>query len=276
MNRHILRADGLAEAEFCGAQGVTRLRHLRQDWPCRVLFPAKALMNSPVEAVIANTAGGIVGGDRIEQRFVAQHGARVIITSQAAEKVYRSVQEISHLVTSVAVGANCHVEWMPQETILFEGAKLRRHNRISVAADSILLAGEITIFGRRARDETFAHGYFHDSWEVRVDQKLVWSDRLHIESGINGALQRPWSFGKTAATALMVCKTSDPQEMREFARDLLGDFPGGGFTMVAGLTIGRFVSDDAAELRDLIARLWLGLRPQAGLSGADLPRVWNL
>ncbi len=269
------RAQGAAEVAFCGGSGITRLRHLRQTWPCRVLFPS-APRDSRPEAVVVNTAGGMVAGDRLTQIFETRRNAGVTFTTQAAEKIYRSDGAACEVSTQVKTGRGCRVEWMPQETILFEGSRLCRRTRLCLDPDSVLLAAEITVFGRRARGETFESGCLRDDWEVRIGRKLTWSDRLRIGSGLNGELRRPFAFGSAAAVALMVCHAPDPAGIRDRARQLTDGDPQGGFTIVNGLLIGRFVSSDAARLRELIPELWIGLRQPSGLSGGDLPRVWHL
>lgn len=269
-------AQGIVEATFYERGGLTRIQNLYQRWPGRVLFPTVA-PHSHSEAVIANTAGGMVGGDRFEQKFAIHSGADVTLTSQAAEKIYRSEQKSCRMMTDIKVGKGACLEWIPQETILFEGARLRRQTRFDLHPDAFLLAGEMTIFGRRARGERFKRGYLYDNWEVQTDDRLIWSDRMVIgatDSTTN--LHEPFAFNAAAATALMVCQVPDLIALRDRARELMDENPIGAFTMVNGLVIGRFVSEDAAKLRILLSEIWVKLRVEIGLERAGLPRVWNL
>ena len=268
--------QGMVEATFCERVGLTRIQYLHQRWPGRVLLPTVAPY-SHAEAVIANTAGGMVGGDRFEQKFVIHSGADVTLTSQAAEKIYRSENKVCRMMTNIKVGEGAWLEWIPQETILFEGAQLRRQTRFDLHPDAFLLAGEMTIFGRRARGEKFKRGYLYDNWEVQINNRLIWSDRMIIGAIDNATnLHEPFAFNAAAATALMVCQVPDLIAFRDRARELMGENPIGAFTMVNGLVIGRFVSKDAAKLRILLAEIWGKLRGEIGLKRAGLPRVWNL
>lgn len=269
------RADGIAEIIFCGNSGVSRLRHLQQTWPCRVLFPS-VLHGQRPEVVIANTSGGMVAGDYIGQSFAVQGGAGATITTQAAEKIYRSDGAICKLSTTITAEHGCELEWMPQETILFEGARLRRYNKIFLHSKSVFIAGEITIFGRGARGETFEKGQLYDNWEVHIDDNIVWADKVGIDAGLNAALRHPCAYGDSTAVALIVAWAADPVEVREQGRVLMQGNFNGGFTIVNGLVIGRFVSSNAGKLRKFYSKLWIGLRQSAGLTGSQIPRVWNL
>lgn len=269
------RATGSAEVVFSGESGVSRLRHLRQNWPCRVLFPASKSSERP-EIVLANTSGGMVAGDTIKQTLEAKCKSKVTFTSQAAEKIYRSDGDDCNILTDIKVGNRCQFEWIPQETILFESSRLRRTTRIHLDKNSILMASEMIVFGRRTRGEKFHYGSLHDIWEIYVEDNLLWTDRLCLDSGVNSKLRGPFAFGNTSSLAMMIFWVPDPVPIRNLGRILLKDNQIGGFTIVNGLVIGRFASNDAAELRELIPQIWIALRKPIGLSGHQMPRVWNL
>ncbi len=266
---------GLAEVAFCARSGITRLHHLRQDWPCRVLFPVLQ-PDSPPEAVLVNTAGGIVGGDRVKQKLMVRNEAAVSFTTQAAEKVYRSDHAISQVDTEIITGEACQAQWLPQETILFENARLRRATHIHLRQSSTLLAAEITVFGRRTRGERFSSGYLHDQWNVYLERKLIWAARLNLSEGLTAALRSRYAFGNAAAMVLIVCRAPDMRMVRNTARLASSNSIPGGFTHVNGLVIGRFISDNAMHLRTFVAELWVGLRNSAGLTGRFIPRIWEI
>ncbi len=267
--------QGAAEVTFCGSSGSTRLHHLRQDWPCRVLFPVLQ-PHSPPEAVLVNTAGGMVGGDCVRQKLRARNDAAVVFTTQAAEKIYRSDHAISQIDTEIIAEKECQVEWMPQEMILFENARLRRATHIHLCQSSTLLAAEITVFGRLARGERFSSGYLYDQWNVYLDRKLIWADRLNLSEGLTATLRSRYAFGNAAAMALIVCRSPDMRAARDAARDACNDSIPGSFTQVNGLVIGRFVSDNAMHLRKLVTDVWMCLRNSAGLAGRFIPRIWEI
>ena len=275
-SQKIQRAHGRISATFRDYGGLTRLQRLDQNWPGRVLFPSVP-GHSYAEAVITNIAGGMVSGDQFDQNFELDSGADVTLTSQSAEKIYRSHGAPCRMTSELTVGPMGCLEWMPQETILFEGAQLHRSTRFNLHENASLLAGEMTVFGRRARGETFHQGKLNDHWEILRNGKLVFSDRTVVGTGYQTSiLTQPFAFNEAAAMALMVCQAPDLVIVRDCGRQSMGPNALGGFTIVNGLVIGRFVSDDAARLRDLISKLWTDLRQAMGFSRLDLPRVWKL
>jgi urease accessory protein len=116
--------------------------------------------------VIPNTGGGLVGGDRLEIAVRAGEAARAQITTQATEKAYRSAGPEVSLTTLLTVGRDAWLEWLPHETILFDGVRLRRQTGIEVAPGGRALAGEIVVFGRQAHGEDLRTGLFRDDWSV--------------------------------------------------------------------------------------------------------------
>jgi len=272
-------ADGAAEIGFAAdAGGETRLRHLYQSDPCRVLFPRPA-PGGACEAAIVTTSGGIVGGDRLRFAVAAGAGARATVTTQAAEKIYRSAGPDAGITVAVAAGADAALEWMPQETILFDGARLRRDTTIDAAPGARLLCGEIVVFGRIARGERLTRGLLHDGWRVRLDGRLVWADALHLDGDIAAALDRPFAFDGAVAAATLFYLGPGAGELLAAARAGLG---GGGEACAAAasrlgpLLLARFLGRDAAALRREYARLWSVLRVAALGFPASLPRVWQI
>ena len=134
----------------------------------------------PPCAVLLNTSGGIVGGDALQVEVRLEAGAAAVITSQAAEKAYRSAGADATLDVALDLADGAWLEWLPQETILFDGARLRRRLRVDAAAQARLVAADMLVFGRRARGERFQRGFLYDSWEVRIGRRLAWVDALRL------------------------------------------------------------------------------------------------
>jgi urease accessory protein len=166
--------EGAARLVFAH-QGRTRLARLFQKAPLRVLMPRPELGDLPC-AVLLNTSGGIVGGDALQVAVRMEAGAAAVVTSQAAEKAYRSAGADATLDVDLELGDGTWLEWLPQETILFNGARLRRRLRVAAAAPARLVATDMLVFGRRARGERFQRGFFYDRREVRVGHHLAWAD----------------------------------------------------------------------------------------------------
>ncbi|NJO23617.1 MAG: urease accessory protein UreD, partial [Sphingomonadales bacterium] len=149
----------------------TGIATLAEKGGYRLKFPRTH--GSHAEAVIINTGGGVVGGDRIKLDFSIEEGADATVTTQAAERIYRSTGLDSEIDARLRVSNRARLIWAPQETILFSGAKLRRRYEVDVASSARLLFVESMIFGRVASGEEMDRGALHDSWRVRRDGRLV-------------------------------------------------------------------------------------------------------
>jgi urease accessory protein len=272
---------GVAEIGFGQQDGLTRLTHLYQRDPLRVLFPAAAAGDS-VLAVLVTTSGGLVAGDNLDVSVSLAPGAVAHVTSSAAEKIYRSTGRTTAIGQALSIGAGAALEFLPPETILFDGARLRRETSIELATGSAFLGGGIVIFGRRARGERFTHGFLHELWEVRRDKQLVWGDALHIEDDVARIIDDPACFNGAAAFGTLIFSPPGGDASSVLDRVRAAQSAGAatgvraGVTAIAGLVIARWLAADAMPLRraygELVSHIRsavLGLPPQ-------LPRNWHL
>lgn len=272
------RADGALTLRFAAAEadGATRLADLYQSDPCRALLPSPD-PGEPLTAVLITTAGGLTGGDRLKLAVTVEAGAAALCTPQAAEKIYRSPDDSAAAIDlSLELAAGAALEWLPQEMILFDGARLQRRISVSLQADSRLLAGDITVFGRTARGERFSHGSLFDRWQVRRDGRLVWTDATRLDGDTLATLDHPAGFAGAVAQAVMLYQGPDAAGARDRLR-ALEDHDAGcewGATVIDGLLLVRLLDSDAARLRRQFARLWSALRPGLGLRPA-MPRLWK-
>ena len=270
-------ADGAAEIGFAARDGHTALRHLYQSDPCRVLFPCPP-PGAPPEAVIVTTSGGLVGGDRLRIHLSAGDGAMATVTSQAAEKVYRSAGADCEIDIDIEVAAGGLLEWMPQETILFEGARLMRRARISLAPNARTLAGEIVIFGRLARGERFSRGFLHDCWRLRIDGRLAWADALHLDGDIGARLAGRYAFDGAVAAGMLIYAGPDAGDRLGAVRDLLDEHVRGctaGATCLDRVLLVRFLGPDATALRRSYVEFWAAFRSGMARLPHRVPRVWE-
>jgi urease accessory protein len=272
---------GIAEIGFGHHDGVTRLVHLYQRDPLRVLFPTPAA-GDPLLAVIVTTSGGLVGGDRLDIAIRAAPAATAHVTAAAAEKIYRSMGPTTAIRQSLSVAAAGMLEFLPLETILFDGARLRRETTIDLGPGAGFLGGDIVVFGRRARGERFTKGFLREVWEVRREGRLVWGDALHLEDDIAAIVDDPACFDGAAAFAPMILAPSerDPRSFLDRAREIQSVAAAGGLragvTTVAGLVIARWLAADAAALRRAYADLACHLRQAAMGLPPLLPRLWHV
>lgn len=253
--------------------GVSRLADLYQGAPLRVLFPREPA-DEPFTAAIVNTAGGLVGGDRLEVSAEAGEGASLRCIAQAAEKVYRSLGPEVRVETRLTAATGAWLEWLPQETIVFDRARLRRRTTVDAAEGAQVLAGEMLVFGREAHGESVSRGLVRDAWEVRIGGRLVWADALHMDGDLADVLAAPAGFAGARATATLVHLCEQPEALRDTLRDLPAEVPCG-FTVVGGLLIGRWLSPDPLALRRSYAAAWTTVRAAQGFP-ARMPRLWDI
>jgi urease accessory protein len=174
------RAVGTAEIGFVHRHGVTRIARLHQSGSIAVRLPHVEPDDVP-QAIAVTTCGGLTGGDRIELQLVCEANAGALVTTQAAEKIYRSAGGEAVIEVGIEVGAGGALEWLPQETILFDGSRMRRTTEAALADDGRLLGIELVVFGRIARGERLRTGFVSDAWRVRRGGRLVWADVLRID-----------------------------------------------------------------------------------------------
>jgi urease accessory protein len=259
------RAQGSVTFDVHQAEGVTRRRHLHESGSLRVRFPSPEA--DGLSAVFVNTAGGVAGGDRFEIDITAGAGARLAVTTAAAEKVYRAQGPAAQFNIALKAEAGSHLGWLPQETILFDRARMWRRIEIDLADSASLLLCEIVVFGRAAMGERMQHGEFVDRWRIRRGGRLVFAETVRLDGDIGAKLARPAiaKAGVAVGTALIV---PGDQALVERIREASQAFGGEvGISAWNGFAMARFCAQDAARLRsDMMAVL--------GPSGAALPRLW--
>ena len=213
-------------------------------------------------------------------RVSAEAGARVLVTAQAAEKIYRSAGADCRVDMDLAAGAGTWLEWLPQETIVFEGARFRRRTRVVAAADARVLAGELLVFGRSAMGEEVTRGLVRDAWEVRIGGRLVWADALHMERDLRSILAHPAAMNGIKACATAVHVAPDAGDHLETARALLAETATGDVraaaTLVNGVLVIRWMGPDAASLRAAFGGFWAQFRHRAAGLPEALPRLWHI
>jgi urease accessory protein len=260
------RAVGSVRFDVHLVDGVTRRRHLHESGSLRVRFPSPEAQG--LSAVFVNTAGGTAGGDRFDIDIVAGEGSRLTVTTAAAEKVYRSHGPAAQLNIALRAAANSHLAWLPQETILFDQARVERRIDIDLADSASLLLCEIVVLGRAAMGERMRHGHFVDRWRVRRGGRLVFAETVRLGGEIGEKLGRRAvaNGGVAVGTALVVPGDEITEQRLREASDTFGGEVG--ISAWNGFAMARFCAQDAARLRaDMMTVLG-----RAG--GWALPRLW--
>jgi urease accessory protein len=271
-------AAGAAEIRFACRAGRTRLVHLHEQDPLRVLFPVPEPGDSPLAALVT-TSGGLVGGDRLDIAVRLGPRAAAHVTASAAEKVYRSLGPTTLVRQSLDVGADGALEFLQPETILFDGARFSRETIVDLEPGAAFLGGDIVVFGRRARGEGFTRGFLREVWEVRRNGALLWGDALHLGDDVAAAIADPACFDGAAgfATLILAANESRADEFVAAARALRSAATvRAGATAVAGLAVARWRAADTLSLRRAYADLACCWRAAALGKPPRLPRLWHV
>jgi urease accessory protein len=266
-----VRAAGGVRLRFGRVGSQTHRLDVAESGGYRARFPTT--FDATSEAVLINTGGGMAGGDAMAVEIELGPGSDAIVTTQAAEKIYRSQGADTRIDTRLSVASGASLAWLPQETILFSGARLARHLALDLAPDARLVACESVFFGRSAMGETMQRGALRDRWRIRRDGKLVFAEDVRLEGAIAERLARPAIGAGARAAATIVAAGPDLAERLEQIRALAaGELQGAveiGAGIVSDLLLIRLLSPDAQALRRVLVTL---LRH---LTGRALPRTWS-
>ena len=223
--------------------------------------------------MLLNTSGGIVGGDALRVAVHLERGAAAVVTTQAAEKAYRSAGAEASVEVDLDLADETWLEWLPQETILFDGARLRRTLRMDLGLRARLVAADMLVFGRRARGEQFQTGLLSDHWEVRVGRRLVWADALRLAPEPGTLLEAPFGFAGAGAFATCIYVAADAGDRIGLARALArGKGVRGGVTCIGPVLVVRWLAADPAALRPAVAALLCAVSACGWRSARARPR----
>ncbi|HMK81608.1 MAG TPA: urease accessory protein UreD [Xanthobacteraceae bacterium] len=244
--------------------GKTRRARVHEAGSLRVRCPGAPA--DELEAVLINTAGGVAGGDRFALDVVAGEGTRLVVTTAAAEKVYRALAEAATIDVTLDVGAGATLAWLPQETILFDRARLCRSIEVTLAPDARLVLVEAVVFGRSGMRETVEEGALFDRWRVRRGGRLVHAETVRLEGAIAARLAEPAvAKGGVATATVLVVPGDDAAVAAVRALALEGE---AGASSWNGLAAVRLCATDGATLRRDLVRVMTALR-------GGLPRLWT-
>lgn len=267
------RARGVIEARFVRVGTRTEVVGPYETGGYRLRLPRSR--GRFCEAVMVNTGGGMAGGDHAGFVFSAADGAAVALTTTAAEKIYRGRQAdgadgVTCVDVGLDLGSGATLDWVPQETILFDGARLDRRLSVEMAPDADLLVIEMLVFGRLAMGEHMVSGSLRDRWRVRRGGRLVLAEDLAFGGDVAGLLDRPalGDGARAAATVVLVSPRAealiDPARAALAAHDVVG-----GVSAWNGMLVARSISLSPERLRAANVALLSGLR------GRALPRLWT-
>ena len=253
----------LLAAKRRGAETV--IADLRQQGSLKALFPR--VRGDALQAVFLNTAGGLTGGDAMRIDVTAGQGAHVVLSSQAAERAYRAQPgQTARMEVTLDVGPGGRIDWLPQETILFDAAALNRKLTVHLAADATALLVEPVIFGRTAMGEVVHDLHFTDQWRVSRDGALVFADAVRMTGDADALLARKAIADGAGAMATLLLASPKAAAFADL------DLPENcGASLIADdLLLVRLLAADGFALRRALVPL------VEVLSAAPIPRVWRL
>ncbi|MFF0922018.1 urease accessory protein UreD [Rhizobium leguminosarum] len=259
------RAEGRGHLAAKLFAGRTRIRELYQEGAAKIRLPDT--FDASMEAVIINTAGGLTGGDRMDWSVDAGAGTRIDVTTQACEKIYKASAGIAEVATSIKVGAQARVDWLPQETILFDRAALFRRLDVDLDESAEFLAVEAVLLGRKAMGETVVSGLFRDRWRIRRSGQLIHAEELRFSEGV--AARQAVLGGQVAFATLLYAGPLSEAYLGKVRPLVEGSM--GGASAWNGKLVVRLAAADGFSLRKILIPVISALR-----NGAPVPKVWNL
>lgn len=261
------RARGRIDLVVGERDGITRRTHVHESGSLRVRFPRA--VSEALEAVLVNTAGGMAGGDRFAIKIAAGERARLVVTTTAAEKIYRAIDSDTAVDVKIEVEAEASLSWLPQETILFDRARLVRRIEVDLADTARLILAEALVFGRSGMGEMVKRGFLFDQWRIRRAGKLIHAEGLRLDGNMAEKLAVPaLAKGGIAVATLLIAPGDDAVSAAALgaSKRMRGEV---GVSSWNGLAVVRFCAGNGETLRYDVMQVL------AALHVVPLPRLWT-
>ena len=246
--------------------GHTKIDRFRTSGATKVAFPRCA---DAVEAIMLNTSGGLTGGDRFDASACAAPDSHLILTTQAAERCYRSHSGAARVNTHLSVGQGASLHWLPQELIVFDGASLDRRLDIEVTDGAEAVLVEPVVFGRRAMGETKVSGTFRDRITLSHNGTPIFWDRINLDGPISSHLDRPAVAGGMTALASALYFGPRAEALLPMIQRAMPD-TGGASLIASNLLTVRLLAEDSFILRRSLMPVL------EHLTQTSLPKSWSL
>ncbi|HEV3240478.1 MAG TPA: urease accessory protein UreD [Casimicrobiaceae bacterium] len=227
------------------------------------------------QSIVIHPPAGIVGGDRLALDVAVGAGAQVQLTTPGAAKWYRSAGAAAQQSLAFSVGARAVLEWLPQETIVFNGAIVNLETRVALHDDARFLGWEIYCLGRRLAGEAFGHGRFRQHVVVSRDGRRQWAERAHF-AGSAPLLRAPVGLsGNSVFGTFLAAAPHVPDDLVRACREVVCEDGDGGITRLPGLLLARYLGPSPEAARHYFTALWACARPVLAERQAVPPRIWN-
>ena len=254
----------------------TILRNQQHKGPLLVQRPFYPEGDNTCHTYILHPPGGVVGGDILNMDIEANSGAHALITTPAAGKFYRSSGPFARQDQVIKISSNAIIEWLPQETIIYNGAKSQISTRVELDEGAHFLGWEITCLGLPASDQKFTQGVLKQHFEVWQQGKPLLVERSCYE-GQSQALTSRWGLASFRVVGTLVCTNDNPGVVEKIRFALKDQVNGELFsvTIISGLVVCRYLGPEAYRARFFFAKTWEILRPTVFSRPACHPRIWQ-
>jgi len=262
--------------EFTRRGPCTVLAGNRHLGPLRVQKPLYPEGETVCHTIILHPPAGIVGGDHLEITVDLAPDAHALLTTPGAGKWYRSAGQSASLTQNIRIADGALCEWLPQETLIFNGARGTQTTHIELATDARLIGMEMLCFGRTASGERFTQGAFNMHTRIRRNGQTLWLERGRV-AGSSPLLDSPVGLdGQPVAGTMWAVGAQVDEGLRDACREVEPEIGLGGITLLPGdVLIARWIGPACEPGRAWLTRLWSVLRPALSGREAVIPRIWN-
>ncbi|MEM7440555.1 MAG: urease accessory protein UreD [Pseudomonadota bacterium] len=260
------RSIGATKVSSKSVGSGSGIDQFRTSGSAKLLF---ARRSDAVEGIMINTSGGLTGGDRFEVEASAGEASRLVLTTQAAERGYRSLSGTARVRSHLRVAKDAALHWLPQEFIMFDGSSVERNLIVDLVDTSELVLVEPVVFGRHAMGETLSNAAICDTITLSRNGASLYSDRINLSGAISEELKRPAIAAGMTAMASVFYHGPHAEVLLPSLRALL-PATGGASMPTDGLICVRLLAEDSYLLRKSLVPL-LEL-----LTTSRLPKSWSL
>jgi len=254
---------------FASSTQKTLLTHREHKGPLTVQRPFYPEGNV-CHVYILHPPGGVVGGDKLNISVKAEANSHALLTTPAAGKYYRSEDLWANQSVEIEVANDAVVEWLPQETIVYEGAHLKNSMNVTLAENSSFIGWELFTLGRPACDERFDFGAVDLNWRIACNNKPLLIERLRLNSE---AFAARWGLQGFAACGTLFAKSAR-RETLSAVQELIGDAPNRGVTLIDDILVCRGLDGRSDLLRAFFEQVYSLVRPQIANKKVCFPRIW--
>lgn len=253
----------------------TVLAQRRHVGPLRVQKALYPEGEGVCHGIVLHPPAGIAGGDSLAIDVRVDAGAHALLTTPGAGKWYRSAGPSAALTQRIAVADGGICEWLPQESIVYDGALGTLVTEVELVGDAAFVGAEMLCFGRTASGERFTRGALAVSTRIRRDGRPLWLERGRIAGG-SPLLESPVGLaGEPVVGSLLVASPKCDAALRDACRDIVPVAGQGAVTLLPGLLVARWLGPACAPGREWFTRLWAAIRPAVAGVPMRVPRIWN-